>query len=88
MSVPGAIHDVTPMPAPLGSFAFPIDIDLMTALEDWRISPTDENLFEIVWHLLQLGLYDFNFSDQVNASIWLCRYDREIRELIRRGRHD
>ena len=36
------IYHVPPMPAPLGSLALPVDVDLADALAIWRTAPATE----------------------------------------------
>lgn len=84
MSLPESrFVNVPPMSAPLGSLAFPIDLDLAEALMAWRADPTSDNLFEVTAALLRVGLFDLNLPDDLNASIWLCRYSREFPALRR-----
>lgn len=75
-------YDVPPMPAPLGSFAFPIDLDVAEALVAWRADPTEDALYDVTEALMLAGLYDMNISDDLNASIWWCRYSREFPGLL------
>ena len=55
----------------------PVRIELAAALAEWRVDPSTENLSAVTEALLCGGLFDLNLSEEVNASILLCRYANE-----------
>ena len=61
----------------VGSAEMPVVLELAAALAEWRDLPSEANLSDVTEVLLRQGLFDLNLSEEMNASIWLCRYAEE-----------